>query len=153
MDRLQEKMEKILAIEDSHEAYIAIATDRELSMDDMEKIVEKIHPGRQRGRLGDGLLPGRGAGADAGPVLVGRPEAQEGVQRRPPGGWGRSTPAGSQKAAHGEGICPGGRSRRMLVGQRDAGRHAAPAGVGRAGLLGGERRLRACGTRPGGPLA
>lgn len=41
MDRLQEKMEKILAIEDSHEAYIAIATDRELSMDDMEKIVEK----------------------------------------------------------------------------------------------------------------
>ena len=61
--------------------------------------------------MGDGLLPGRGAGADAGPVLVGRPEAQEGSNaarpadgaylprpeaRKPP--MGRYLPRGSEQA-------------------------------------------------------
>ena len=41
MESIEEKMARLLAIEDPHEAYIAIATDPELPLDIAEKLVDK----------------------------------------------------------------------------------------------------------------
>ena len=41
MESIEEKMARLLAIEDPHEAYIAIATDPALPLDIAEKLVDK----------------------------------------------------------------------------------------------------------------